>query len=150
MHISNKILTYKYLVEYLLNMQHIKVRPLSPHLGIYKPQISSVLSIFHRVSGVALFIGLIGIIWWIIYLPYMQDPENCIIWKFFAHPAGKAFLMLWSYSLFFHTCTGIRHLFWDFGMGFSIEAMNKSGWLSIVISLILAVVSWIIALRMGV
>ncbi len=131
-------------------MQHIKERPLSPHLRIYKPQISSVLSIFHRASGIALFFGLIALVWWIIYLPYMEDPENCVVWRFFSMPLGKAFLIFWSYSLFFHFCTGIRHLFWDFGKGFSIKALHISGWSAVVISIILTTVSWFIALKVGI
>lgn len=128
-------------------MQHTKQRPLSPHLTIYKPQISSVLSIGHRISGVALFIGLIALIWWIIYLPYMQSPESNLIFKFFSTNIGKGVLLLWSYSLFYHFCTGIRHLFWDCGRGFSIKALHVSSWLAVISSIVLTALSWVIALK---
>jgi succinate dehydrogenase / fumarate reductase cytochrome b subunit len=124
-----------------------KARPLSPHLSIYKPQISSVLSIAHRVSGVVNFIGIAFMMWWIFYLAYYgQYFGETIVYQFFTSLFGKATIVLWTFSVFFHMCTGIRHLFWDCGFGFKVETMNKTGWLAVVMAVILTVAAWSIYL----
>jgi len=124
-----------------------KERPLSPHLGIYKPQITSVLSIMHRISGVVLFIGLIVLLWWFVSLAYGQDHETTVAWMVLSSPVGKAGIILWSYSMFFHACTGVRHLLWDAGIGFGLRAVTLGGWAAVIISLILTVMAWVIALQ---
>ena len=126
----------------------IKPKPLSPHLGIYKPQISSVLSIMHRISGVALFMGLIFLLWWLVGLAYGQDPSESIVWPFLTSHYGRIIMMLWSYSLFFHACTGVRHLLWDAGIGFSLRAVNFSGWLAVAVSIFLTIIAWYSALQL--
>lgn len=131
-------------------MKNTREMPLSPHLSIYKPQISSVLSIFHRISGIALFIGMLLFLWWIVFICYNPDPENTKIWKFFQTIYGKGLLVIWSYSLFFHFCTGIRHLMWDQGHGFSIPEMNRSGWFAVILSIILTAVSWYLVFNLGI
>src|SRR5688572_27416951 len=88
-------------------------RPISPHLTIYKKQISSVLSIFHRLTGVALFIALSIAMWWFILLIFSRfDPYYMQMAK---HGTVKLSLVLVSFAWFFHFCTGIRHLVWDTG-----------------------------------
>lgn len=124
-----------------------KAKPLSPHLGIYKPQITSVLSIMHRISGVALFFGLILLLWWFVSLAYGQDPEATLAWRVLMSPYGRVLVMLWSYSLFFHACTGVRHLLWDAGIGFSMRAVDYGGWAAVIISVILTAIAWIAALQ---
>lgn len=126
----------------------IKPKPLSPHLGIYKPQISSVLSIMHRISGVVLFMGLIFLLWWLVGLAYGQDPSESMVWPFLTSNYGRIILMLWSYSLFFHACTGVRHLLWDAGIGFSLQAVNFSGWLAVAVSIFLTIIAWYSALQL--
>ena len=125
-----------------------KKKPLSPHLSIYKPQITSVLSIFHRISGVALFFGLIMLLWAAIILLNSDAPQQTWIWHFFGTIIGKAILMLLSYAIFFHACTGVRHLLWDMGIGFSIKAVYMSGWVAVIISLIFTGLSWTLAYYM--
>ena len=120
-------------------------RPTSPHLEIYKPQISSVLSILHRITGVALFISLSIISWWMIVWIYSKFDKHyldiiCLCWVI------KFSLYCLSYGFFYHLCTGIRHLVWDVGVGFSIEAINKSGWAAVASSLILTVLFWVFVL----
>jgi succinate dehydrogenase / fumarate reductase cytochrome b subunit len=118
-------------------------RPLSPHLTIYRPQITSVLSILHRISGVVLFFGLLFLLWSIIFLIYTPESANSWLWKFLNSKAGIGIIIAWSYSLFFHACTGIRHLFWDIGYGFSLKAVTWSGWLALFTSLTLTIISWL-------
>ena len=125
-----------------------KSRPLSPHLGIYKPQISSVLSILHRFTGVANFFGMLLLFWWITYLPYLQEyfTEN-VIWQFFKSTPGNIVLILWTFSLFFHFCAGLRYLFLDAGKGFELKTFNLTGWVVVISSLFLTIITWIIIFR---
>lgn len=120
-------------------------RPLSPHLQIYKPQLTSVLSISHRASGVALAVGTLLLTWWLIAAA--AGPE--------AFDAAQSFLGSWlgylilfgfSYALMYHLCNGIRHLFWDAGWGFELDTVYKSGWATVIASVALTVVAWAIAI----
>jgi succinate dehydrogenase / fumarate reductase, cytochrome b subunit len=122
-----------------------KNMPLSPHLTIYKPQITSILSISHRISGVINFFGMLIILWWIVYISFStNDLTKNYMWKFFSTNLGIYVLIAWSFSLFLHMCTGIRHLFWDAGIGFSLKAVNLSGWSAVIASLILTASTWYI------
>jgi succinate dehydrogenase / fumarate reductase cytochrome b subunit len=129
----------------LCNMATKHRQALSPHLGIYKPQISSILSIMHRASGVFNFFGMICFVWWIVSIAYTHTPyAESFVWNFFMSYFGMAILMAWSFSLFFHVCTGIRHLFWDMGYGFGVKTMNITGYLAIITALILTSICWYI------
>ena len=102
-------------------------RPLSPHIGIYKKQITSVLSILHRLTGVALYVGTLLLIVFLLVVAY--SPLNYeILHGFLAAPIGQIILFGWTFAFFFHLLNGIRHLFWDIGKGFSITTVNKTGW----------------------
>ena len=116
-------------------------RPLSPHLSIYKPQIISVLSIGHRLSGVGLFFGLGAFCWWFIFWVFSKF-EPCYL-DFLDSSMVKFILFLVSYSYFYHFCTGIRHLVWDVGYGFSIKSINLTGWLAVIASVCLTVIYWL-------
>lgn len=112
------------------NVKHS--RPLSPHLQIYKPQLTSVLSIMHRVTGVILslslllFACLIGQIAFEYQLSFL--PKASILWPIIMY--GLIF------SLSYHFYNGIRHLFWDIGKGYTLKATYASGWLVVVLTLI--------------
>ncbi len=110
-------------------MKH-KKRPISPHLTIYKPQISSVLSIMHRATGLFLFISTIALSWLMIAL-VMKGAGVALtgynIYYFLDTRIFKFFLLGLSFCLYYHLFNGIRHLFWDAGMGFEIKSMNASG-----------------------
>ncbi len=107
-----------------------KTRPLSPHLSIYKPQISSVMSILHRITGVANFLGTMVFLWWIIYYISSRGDADFSPQALLQCWLVVAFLMGWTYTLWFHLATGIRHLFWDAGFGFKVSTANKTGWLA--------------------
>ncbi|NRB10673.1 MAG: succinate dehydrogenase, cytochrome b556 subunit [Rickettsiaceae bacterium] len=118
-----------------------KKRPLSPHLTIYKPQISSILSIGHRLSGIGLFVTLSALIWWFILWVFNKfDPDYLDI---FESNIVIGILVLVSYAFFYHLCTGIRHLFWDIGKGFSICCVHYTGWIAIIMSILLTAVFWL-------
>ena len=122
-------------------------RPLSPYF-IYKPQITSMLSITHRLSGIALYIGVLLLTWWIIESVYLSfDPKGELgaLWSLFTTPIGYIFLVGWSFALFYHLLNGIRHLFWDMGKGFELKTVTTSGWLVVIGATALTALSWTLA-----
>lgn len=116
-------------------------RPTSPHLSIYRKQISSVLSIGHRLSGAGLFFSLSIMTWWFILFVFSNFDSYYL--ELLESVFAKIILFLTSYAFFYHLCTGIRHLFWDTGIGFSIKAVNISGWIAVIASFILTGLFWI-------
>lgn len=123
----------------------IDSRPLSPHLQIYKPQITSVLSISHRISGVFLSLGLIAIFFFIFLLAMGED--SYLIWKIFSNSIiGEIILFGWVFALSFHMFNGIRHLFWDYNIGLSLAASKWSGIIVCLATLITSIVYGIILL----
>ena len=111
-------------------------RPLSPHLQVYKPQLTSVLSITHRGTGVFLSLGALVLTYWLVSLAVSEDLFN----SFHLHTTfwyGKLFLIGFVFSLYYHLANGIRHLFWDIGLGLEISTTYKSGYFTIFISVAL-------------
>ena len=118
-----------------------KTRPISPHLSIYKPQISSVLSIGHRLSGIGLFFALAAFCWW--FTVWVFSGFESYYLEFFDNLIVKAILVIASYGFFYHLSTGIRHLVWDTGRWFSIPAINASGWGAVILSIVLTAIFWL-------
>ncbi|ABV73076.1 Succinate dehydrogenase cytochrome b-556 subunit [Rickettsia canadensis str. McKiel] len=113
-------------------------RPISPHLSIYKMQISSTLSILHRITGVALFFAVSILAWWLILSKYDNNYlylASCYI--------IKICLVAVSYAWFYHLCNGIRYLFWAIGYCFSIKAVNITGWCVVICSTLLTILLWV-------
>ena len=118
--------------------------PLSPHLKIYRWQISSLVSITHRISGVINLLALILIFWWLLFLGFGESNYELfllIINSFF----GKFILIGFTWSMNFHLLSGIRHLFLDLGYGFEIKTANISGIIVIISSLVLTIIFWLFA-----
>jgi succinate dehydrogenase / fumarate reductase cytochrome b subunit len=123
-------------------------RPLSPHVQIYRPQLTSVLSITHRLTGVFLSVGSPLLVIWL--MMSAAGPQSySAVHAFLASWFGIVLLLGWTFSLFFHLCNGIRHLFWDAGYGFELEAIYASGWAVVAISAVLTLAAWIISLSLG-
>jgi len=119
-------------------------RPLSPHLQVYKPQITSILSILHRATGFALAVGTLLFVWWLISAA--AGPQTyAVVEDFLSSWIGTLLLIGWSFAVFYHLCNGIRHLFWDAGRGFEIETVTRSGLIVVVAAVVLTVVAWIAA-----
>ena len=117
-------------------------RPLSPHLQIYRWQLTSVLSITHRATGLALAVGTLLLVWWL--LAAASGPSDFALAQAFWYSwIGRLLLLGWSWSLFFHLCNGIRHLFWDAGWGYELKTAYTSGWLVVGSSVVLTLVAWI-------
>jgi succinate dehydrogenase / fumarate reductase, cytochrome b subunit len=116
-------------------------RPLSPHLQIYRWQITTVLSISHRATGLALAIGTLLLVWWLVALA--SGPQAFATAQgFIGSWLGRLLLLGWSFSLFFHLSNGIRHLFWDAGYGFDLKTTTISGWAAVAASVVLTLLAW--------
>jgi succinate dehydrogenase / fumarate reductase cytochrome b subunit len=114
-------------------------RPLSPHLQIYKPQLTAVLSIAHRASGIFLVIGTLLLVYWLTALAEGQD-SYAQAQAFLGSTLGRLILFPWVFALFYHLCNGIRHLFWDMGAGFEISTVYASGKIVVVTSIALTLI----------
>ena len=116
-------------------------RPLSPHLQIYRWQLTSVLSILHRAAGVFLSAGTIVLVWWLVAAA--AGPETFDgIWEFLASWLGLLLLFGWSVALFYHLCNGIRHLVWDTGHALDLKSTYLGGWLVLGGTAALTVLAW--------
>lgn len=122
-------------------------RPLSPHLQIYKPQISSVLSILHRITGAGLGIGLLLLAWWLIAAASGPD-AFAAVQGFIGSWLGRLILFGFTWALFYHLLNGIRHLGWDLLFGLDLPTMTKTGWTVVVGSVVLTILTWIAAYAM--
>ncbi|MBM5786202.1 MAG: succinate dehydrogenase, cytochrome b556 subunit, partial [Pelagibacterales bacterium] len=99
--------------------------PLSPHIQIYKWQLSSLLSITHRMTAIINIIAFCLIILWVVFLSL--GPELFIIFqKFLSSFIGKFLLIGFTWSFCYHLLNGIRHLVWDFGYGYEMKTANIS------------------------
>jgi succinate dehydrogenase / fumarate reductase cytochrome b subunit len=118
-----------------------RARPISPHLTIYRPQLTSVLSILHRLTGVVLASGAAMLCAWLLTAAAGERYYAWTEW-FLTSWLGYALLAAWSWCLFYHLCNGIRHLFWDAGLGLSIRQTYASGAAVVVASFVLTGLSW--------
>ena len=116
-------------------MPNTRARPLSPHLQIYRPQLTSVLSFLHRLSGLLLSACSVVLSLWLIslalgevaYLRFMSFAQGWL---------GLSFLILVVFCLYYHLFNGVRHLLWDWGWGFSLERVYFSGWAVVAAALV--------------
>lgn len=118
-------------------------RPLSPHLQIYRPQITSFTSIFTRITGNALIVGALLVVWWLLAAATSERyfaVANAVITSWLGDLV--MFGSLWA--LWYHFLAGLRHLYWDTGRGLDIPTATKLGWGVIGGSLVLTVLSAII------
>ncbi|MDB0052612.1 succinate dehydrogenase, cytochrome b556 subunit [Ascidiaceihabitans sp.] len=118
-------------------------RPLSPHLTIYRPQLTSMTSILTRITGNAMLISALLIVWW--FLAAATSPE--------AYAVANGFLTSWfgnlvmTFSvlgLWYHTLAGVRHLIWDNGIGLDIPTAEKMGWAVVIGSVVLTIITIIL------
>ncbi len=124
----------------------IKERPTSPHLQVYKWNICSLTSIMHRFTGVALYVSIVLISWYIVYYTYQINTSDSM--EVCDCPLNQILKQLFSlasiaitFSLYYHFCNGIRHLFWDIGKGFEIKTANRNAVIVILSALALTIAS---------
>jgi len=125
-----------------------KERPLSPHLQIYRPTLNMVLSVLHRGTGIVLALSTPLLVYWLMTLAtgpqaYAQMQEFLSHWFF------KIVLLGYVFSLSYHLCNGVRHLFWDVGRGYENHEVQKSGVIAIASAILLTLATFFLALSTG-
>ncbi|MCH7853349.1 MAG: succinate dehydrogenase, cytochrome b556 subunit [Proteobacteria bacterium] len=119
-------------------------RPTSPHMSVYRWPISMTLSILHRMTGVALAVGLVVYVAWLMAAAGGSNDYRQFV-DLMQSPLGRIALVGWSLAFFFHLCNGVRHLFWDTGRGFEMSQVNASAWTVIVTSVVMTLLYWWLA-----
>lgn len=116
-------------------------RPLSPHLGIYRPQLTSGMSIFHKITGIGLDGGLALLVAWLACLAHGREAYDAFM-AVVASPVGKLFLFGWTGAFFYHMSCDIRHLLWAAGKGMEIKAVYRSGYIALAFSVLATLGLW--------
>ena len=119
-------------------------RPLSPFMfpTWYRFQITSTLSILHRLTGIALSAGSILLAWWLVAVA-AGGQLFAATHAFIASPIGMLLLFLWSVAFFYHLCSGIRHLAWDGGYGFELRDAYRSSYAVLAATVLLTALTWL-------
>ena len=116
-------------------------RPLSPHLQIYRPQLTAITSILHRITGGFLAVGILPLVVWL-------GAAACGTEAFDQGQAlagsiiGRTLLFFWTGAFFYHLLNGLRHLAWDAGWGFELPTAYRTGWTVMIGSVVLTLVAW--------
>jgi succinate dehydrogenase / fumarate reductase, cytochrome b subunit len=121
-----------------------QARPLSPHLQIYKPMLSMMMSIMHRITGVALYFGIILFVWWLSAAAH-SDRYFDLVNGFFSHWFGRLIMFGFTWALIHHAIGGIRHFIWDTGRGFKLPTVEWMARANLIGSIVLTVLLWVIA-----
>ena|SRR5437762_2935660 len=117
-------------------------RPLSPHLQIYRWPVTMAVSILHRITGGALYFGILLLLWWLVAAA-SSDRAFDIVQAVFGHWFGQLVLFGFSWALIHHALGGIRHLIWDTGYGLDLASANRLAWANIAGSIALTILLWI-------
>ncbi len=115
-------------------------RPLSPHLQVYRPQLTSMTSILTRITGNALLVGAVLLIWWLVAAATSEsyfEFVDCIVTSWF----GKLVMLGSIWALWYHTLAGLRHLYWDSLRGLELRTAEMLGWGVIIGSVILTILT---------
>ena len=119
-----------------------KPRPLSPHLQVYRPQLTSVMSIMHRASGAVLATGSLLVALWLVALAAGTAVFNLLA-DAMQHPLGQFVMFGYSLALVYHGLNGIRHLMWDVRVGLEIRQVYQSGYIVLGLTLLVTAALWL-------
>lgn len=117
-------------------------RPLSPHLQIYRPMLTMMMSIAHRISGASLAVGFALLTWWLVAISLGPDAYASVE-CFFSTLGGRALLFLFTWALIHHMLGGIRHLIWDTGAALDKTSIEVAAWLTILSSTVITILIWV-------
>jgi len=119
-------------------------RPISPFMfpSWYRFQVTSALSIFHRITGIILAVGSILLTLWLVSVA-ASGPLFEAAHAFMVSPIGTLLMIAWSIAFYFHLCNGVRHLAWDTGHGFELRQARRSGYIVLAMTVALAVLTWL-------
>ena len=118
-------------------------RPLSPHLTVYRPQLTSMSSIVTRLTGISLLLGGLLVVWWLLAAassPQYFEFADGFITSWF----GDLIMTLSLWALWYHALAGLRHLYWDTGRGLEVETAEKLGIVVIVLSVVFTILTLLI------
>ncbi len=118
-------------------------RPLSPHLQIYRPMLTTMMSIIHRITGVGLYFGIVLLVWWLTAAS-ISDGYFDFVQGFFGHWFGRLLLFGFTWALIHHALGGLRHLLWDTGRGFDLPLVEWLARANLAGSIVLTLLLWII------
>ena len=118
-----------------------RTRPLSPHLQVYRPQMTSVMSILHRAAGVVLTTGTLIMAAWLVSLALGKEAYD-VVFMVIGHPLGQFVLFGYSVALIYHALNGVRHLGWDLGFGLTIPQVYKNGQIVLLLTVVLTMGLW--------
>ncbi|MAH53113.1 MAG: succinate dehydrogenase, cytochrome b556 subunit [Proteobacteria bacterium] len=118
-----------------------ETRPLSPHLSVYRWQVTNTLSIIHRLSGVTLYFGSLLFPLWIAAIAF-DGYFRQIMLALIGHPLSMFPLIGLTFAFFYHSLNGIRHLLWDIGKGFEQNQVRNSGIAVVALSLSMTILFW--------
>ena len=116
-------------------------RPLSPHLQIYRPMLTTMMSIAHRLTGAALYVGTLLLAWWLVAAAAGPDYFTWVN-GFFSSFIGRLVLFGYTWALIHHMLGGLRHFIWDTGRGFELDQVELLARMTIVGSVLLTVLAW--------
>ena len=122
----------------------LKERPLSPHLSVYKPIPTMMMSILHRITGVGLYVGSAFFAWWLIAAANGADAYAQVDW-FFGSLIGRLILFAFTFALIHHMLGGLKHLVQDTGRALGKETTTKMAIAQPIIAIVLTVLIWMIA-----
>ena len=120
-----------------------KNRPLSPHISIYRPTLTMMMSIVHRITGGALYLGTLLLVWWLSAAAAGPNAYAAVQWVM-ETLVGRLILFGYTWALIHHMLGGIRHLIWDIGSGFDLPSVERGARMTLAASVIITVVLWII------
>ena len=117
-------------------------RPLSPHLQIYRLPLLALMSITHRITGVALSLGMLILVWWVVAAG-LGVREYATVQYFLGSPIGLILLFGWTVAFYYHLLNGIRHLVWDTGYGLTLPEAYTSAYIVLGLTAALTIATWI-------
>lgn len=123
-------------------------RPLSPHIFIYKPMLTMMLSMIHRITGAALYFGTALLVWWLVALATNGEAFATVTW-FMGSPVGLLIMIGYTWALFHHMVGGIKHFLWDFGKGFELDTVELVAKIAVAVPILLTILVWAVGLGMA-
>ncbi len=119
------------------------MRPRSPNIQHYRPQLTSVLSIANRITALISTLAIIAFVAWLVAAALGPDAYGALDTAA-ASPVGRALLVIATFAFFLHLCGSIRHLFWDAVAGFELRSIYASGWVAVAASIALTAAAWLV------
>jgi succinate dehydrogenase / fumarate reductase, cytochrome b subunit len=118
-------------------------RPLSPHLQVYSPMLSMMMSIMHRITGAILFLGTVLLVWWLSAAAHSDSYFN-LVQGLWGHWFGRLVFFGFTWALIHHALGGLRHFIWDMGKGFDLGMVETLVKANLFGSIALTILLWVV------